>query len=51
MLFEETEAKAPYTADWLKKGQYIVKTNEPLFYSTGMKPDVLNAMHFIIGKF
>ena len=51
MLFEETEAKVPYTADWLKKGQYIAKTNEPIFYSTGMKPDVLNAMHFIIGKF
>lgn len=51
MLFEETEAQIPYTADWLKKGQYIAKTNEPIFYSTGMKPDVLNAMHFIIGKF
>ena len=51
MLFEETEAQVPYTADWLKKGQYIAKTNEPIFYSTGMKPDVLNAMHFIIGKF
>ncbi len=50
-LFEETEAGSLYTADWLKKGQYIAKTNEPVFYSTGMKPDVFNAMHFIIGKF
>ena len=51
VLFEETEAGTPYTADWLKKGQYIAKINEPVFYSIGMKPDILNATHFIIGKF
>ena len=51
MLFEETEAQVPYTADWLKKGQYIAKTNEPIFYSTGMKPDSFHVTHFIIGKF
>ena len=50
-LFEETEAKAPYSGTWLKKGQYLAKLNEPVFYSTGMKPDILNATHFIIGKF
>ena len=50
-LFEETEAKVPYTATWLKKGQYLAKLDEPVFYSTGMKPDILNATHFIIGKF
>ena len=50
-LFDETEAKVPYTATWLKKGQYLAKLDEPVFYSTGMKPDIFNVTHFIIGKF
>ena len=50
-LFDETEAKIPYTATWLKKGQYLAKLDEPVFYSTGMKPDLFNVTHFIIGKF
>ena len=50
-LFEETEEKIPYTATWLNKGQYLAKLDEPVFYSTGMKPDFFHVTHFIIGKF
>ena len=50
-LFDETEAKIPYTATWLNKGQYLAKLDEPVFYSTGMKPDFFHVTHFIIGKF
>ena len=50
-LFDETEEKIPYTATWLNKGQYLAKLDEPVFYSTGMKPDFFHVTHFIIGKF
>ena len=50
-LIEETEWNASYTTPWLQKGQYVARVNEPLFYSIGMKPDVLNATHFIFGRF
>ena len=50
-LFEETGEKIPYTATWLNKGQYLAKLDEPVFYSTGMKPDFFHVTHFIIGKF
>ena len=50
-LIEETERNVSYTTPWLQKGQFVAKVNEPLFYSIGMKPDILNATHFIFGRF
>ena len=51
MVTKDAQSNFTNIPNWLHKGQYAVKVNEPLFYSIGMKPDSLKATHFIIGNF
>lgn len=37
--------------DWIPPGHYFAKLKEPLFYSYGMKPDTMDATHYVIGRF